>query len=183
MEFLQGLHDRFSMTRSNILLMEPLPSIEKLFSFVKQEESQQYLNNSSLPNVESAALQYQKYEPRHYRGSSSSQNKRPRPFCDHCKIHGHTVATCYQIHGYPPQKQSRNRNTNSGVVTPPPPNSAPTGSAINATTSTDPFQNPLAHLSKEQYTQILAIINQQNDGNDVPPRVNLTGPCHESSDW
>lgn len=25
-----------------------------------------------------------------------------RPFCNHCRFPGHTIETCYKLHGYPP---------------------------------------------------------------------------------
>ena len=40
MEFLQGLVDRFSAIRSQILLMEPFPSIQRIYNLVRQEEKQ-----------------------------------------------------------------------------------------------------------------------------------------------
>ena len=38
MEFLQGLHDRFSAIRSQILLMDLFPSIRRIYNLVRQEE-------------------------------------------------------------------------------------------------------------------------------------------------
>lgn len=38
--FLTGLHENFAMTRSQILLMDPLPSINRIFSMVIQHERQ-----------------------------------------------------------------------------------------------------------------------------------------------
>lgn len=57
MEFLQGLHDHFVNIRNQILLIEPTPPTEKMFNFVEQEEVQQFINNSSLPSIDSAASQ------------------------------------------------------------------------------------------------------------------------------
>ncbi|XP_058215717.1 uncharacterized protein LOC131326844 [Rhododendron vialii] len=58
MEFLQGLHERYSSLRSQILLMEPFPSAAKIYALVRQEEKQQEIH-SSTPSVtmpEAAAL-------------------------------------------------------------------------------------------------------------------------------
>ena len=44
MEFLQGLHDRYAATRSQILLMDPFPNANKIYSLVRQEEKQQDLH-------------------------------------------------------------------------------------------------------------------------------------------
>lgn len=38
MEFLKGLHDNFSAIRSQILLMEPFPSVQSIYNLVRQEE-------------------------------------------------------------------------------------------------------------------------------------------------
>ena len=48
MEFLQGLHDRFSAIRSQILLMDPFPSVAKIYSLVRQEEKQQEIDAMSF---------------------------------------------------------------------------------------------------------------------------------------
>ena len=94
MEFLQGLHNRFSAIRSQILLMERFPSTQRIYNLVRQEEKQQEINFRSTPTVDSAALQASK-------PPSRPSGKRQCPFCDHCNKHGHTLATCYQIHGFP----------------------------------------------------------------------------------
>ena len=44
MEFLQGVHERFSAVRSQILLMDPFPSIQRIYNIVRQEEKQQEIN-------------------------------------------------------------------------------------------------------------------------------------------
>ena len=38
--FLKGLNDRFTHVRSQIMLIDPLPSINKVFSLVVQQERQ-----------------------------------------------------------------------------------------------------------------------------------------------
>jgi len=45
MQFLTGLNESFSVVKTQILLMDPLPPINKVYSLVVQEESQ----NSLLP--------------------------------------------------------------------------------------------------------------------------------------
>nr|KYP52666.1 hypothetical protein KK1_025408 [Cajanus cajan] len=40
MQFLRGLNDQYSNVQSHILLMEPLPQITKIFSYVVQQERQ-----------------------------------------------------------------------------------------------------------------------------------------------
>ena len=37
MQFLRGLNEQYSNVRSHILLMDPLPTISKIFSYVSQQ--------------------------------------------------------------------------------------------------------------------------------------------------
>jgi len=40
MQFLRGLNDQFSNVQSHVMLMDPLPPISKIFSYVVQQERQ-----------------------------------------------------------------------------------------------------------------------------------------------
>ena len=46
MKFLMGVNDAFSQVRTQILLMDPLPSINKAHSLSIQEEMQRSVTNS-----------------------------------------------------------------------------------------------------------------------------------------
>ncbi|TXG67679.1 hypothetical protein EZV62_008954 [Acer yangbiense] len=74
--------------------MDPFPSIQRIYNLVRQEEKQHEINLNSTSIVDSAALQASKPLLKY-------SGKRQRPFCEHCNKHGHTLATCLQIHGYP----------------------------------------------------------------------------------
>jgi hypothetical protein len=56
-QFLMGLNESFAAIRGQILLMEPLPSVNKVFSMITQEEKQQeiFVKTQAL-NLDSAAL-------------------------------------------------------------------------------------------------------------------------------
>ncbi|GJS40603.1 serine carboxypeptidase S28 family protein [Tanacetum coccineum] len=54
-QFLNGLEDHFSHQRSQILMIDPLPSVENACSLLQQEDSQRLLFKSSS-NMESSAL-------------------------------------------------------------------------------------------------------------------------------
>ncbi|XP_026396968.1 uncharacterized protein LOC113291681 [Papaver somniferum] len=51
-----GLHERFSPMRSQIMLMEPMPSPAKIYNHFRQEEEHQGIHSSSVPSIESATL-------------------------------------------------------------------------------------------------------------------------------
>jgi len=141
MEFLQGVHDRFSAVRSQILLMDPFPSIQCIYNIVRQEEKQQEINFHPFPAVESAALQTSK-------APSRTLGKRQRPFCEHYNKHGHTLATCYQIHGFPSNSSKPQKKT-------------------------EPSQSTSANqLSSSQYHKLLTLLAKEDN---VGSSVNLAG--------
>ncbi|GKV42680.1 hypothetical protein SLEP1_g50060 [Rubroshorea leprosula] len=55
-QFLMGLNENFSTTRSQILSMDPLPSLNKVYAMVTKEEKQQTVAASKGPNIKAIAL-------------------------------------------------------------------------------------------------------------------------------
>src|ERR1044072_7875547 len=55
MHFLMGLNDTYNQVKSQILLMSPLPPMNRVFSLVLQEEKQRFLTAPSVPNLAFAA--------------------------------------------------------------------------------------------------------------------------------
>ena len=55
-QFLNGLNDCYSQVKIQILMMEPVPLIDKAFSLVIQEERQRSSTFNGTPLVESTAL-------------------------------------------------------------------------------------------------------------------------------
>ncbi|KAL4353494.1 hypothetical protein GQ457_06G023630 [Hibiscus cannabinus] len=94
-----GLNESFATVRGQILLMDPLPNIIKVFSLVVQEENQRL---AALPNPVAEATFAVK--------ASFNPSRRTRPQCSHCGLLGHTKEKCYKLHGYPPGYGSRTKN-------------------------------------------------------------------------
>ncbi|GAV72661.1 LOW QUALITY PROTEIN: UBN2_3 domain-containing protein, partial [Cephalotus follicularis] len=59
MDLLQGLNESYSHIRS-LLLMEPLPSVNKAYSLILQEERQGSLSDSRTHSIEQAAMVVQR---------------------------------------------------------------------------------------------------------------------------
>ncbi|XP_016680477.1 uncharacterized protein [Gossypium hirsutum] len=102
--FLKGLYDRFAGVRSQIMLIDPLPTINKAFSMVIQQErhlttrfSQVFVSNTMRQHSSS------KKSP-----AKSSTDSRQCTFCGKSR---HTLDTCYEKHGYPPGYKSRGRTS------------------------------------------------------------------------
>jgi hypothetical protein len=116
MKFLVGLNDSYASVRGQILLMEPLPTINKVFALVSQEERQRELSSSPMMHVVDSgatALAVTNYKPY---GGNKSFEKKERPVCSHCGITSHKVEKCYEIHGYPLGYKSRTRSAANQVT-------------------------------------------------------------------
>jgi len=113
MEFLTGLNEQFSVVKTKILLLDPLPSLSKVYSLVIQEES----NTSSLipvSVVDDNPIQMNATDARkaqsHGKGYCPYNSSKPARFCTFCNRTNHIVDLCYQKHGYP------NVSTNINLV-------------------------------------------------------------------
>lgn len=106
MKFLMGLNDSFSQVKTQILLMDPLLSINKVYSLLIQEEMQQVVSNGSISHVKSTTLVAKGQSFGSNSGSIFNGNNagkaRERPTCTHCGKLGHTIEKCYKLHGFPP---------------------------------------------------------------------------------
>jgi hypothetical protein len=81
-QFLLGLNDSFAQLRTQILAMEPLPPITKVFSILFQEEQQRLLHIRPLP-TESMAF-----------AAANSGATRSNLRCTECGKTGHTRDHC-----------------------------------------------------------------------------------------
>ena len=101
MQFLMGLNETYSQIRGQILLLDPLPLINKVYSLLIQDESQRSIAHSVGDYVKSTALAAQSVVGSAnlaYGGGpvgKDSKNKgKDRPVCSHCGITGHTMEKC-----------------------------------------------------------------------------------------
>ncbi|KAB5520101.1 hypothetical protein DKX38_024420 [Salix brachista] len=101
-QFLMGLNESYSHVRGQILLMDPLPSINKVFSLIIQDERQRMISSPSPSfNQNTIALFTKAISSSRFAGSKFPTRK-DRPTCSHYGISGHTVDKCYRVHGFPP---------------------------------------------------------------------------------
>ena len=107
MKFLMGVNDAFSQVRTQILFIDPLPSVNKAHSLFIQEEMQRSMTNPV--RVESTVLAT--------KSSGNNFKGKERPICTHCGKMGHTVDKCYKLHGFPPGfKFKNNKNATAHQV-------------------------------------------------------------------
>ncbi|GAU23578.1 hypothetical protein TSUD_385660 [Trifolium subterraneum] len=123
--FLKGLNEQYYAVRSQIMLMDPLPTISKVYSLLVQQERQ-----AIVPIDESKLLAVNGYGASAGRGDSYSsyagrgQSNRGRGsrggcrhstgrgnhgkgnrYCTHCGLTNHIIDDCWKKYGYPPHMQ------------------------------------------------------------------------------
>ena len=126
MQFLMGLNESFNGIRSQILLLDPLPSVNKVYSMVLRIEKQREVSDIFSENLENTALftrstftkpvgrshgssrtdhpkgptRYQIHSSSKGYGSQYDSKKQFR-HCDYCSNDGHVRDTCFRLHDYP----------------------------------------------------------------------------------
>lgn len=166
MIFLMGLNDSFAAVRAKILLMNPIPSIESVFSWIVQEEHRRSVGNSSPSNsFESIALLAAEASKRQ-NADRSRKRESQRPSCTHCNIKGHTVDKCYKLHGYPPGYKFRNSNSQNLDTTP--------KAEANVVSQSDFFSS----LNPTQYTQLMDMLNSHIQAAKTEPIATATAIAH-----
>ncbi|XP_010542220.1 PREDICTED: uncharacterized protein LOC104815505 isoform X1 [Tarenaya hassleriana] len=111
-KFLMKLNDSFTQARRHILMIDPLPSLAKVYNLISQEE---HHRSSILSPSDSVVFQASSSFPRPKHSFSLNPTSKPRPQCTHCGLLGHTISRCYKLHGYP----SSTRNHPSPSTKPP----------------------------------------------------------------
>ncbi|XP_075074557.1 uncharacterized protein LOC142162140 [Nicotiana tabacum] len=96
--------------------------------------------------------------------SNFPNTNRSRPFCDYCKRVGHTKYKCFKLHGYPQtsnNNQNPRYNRNKRVVA-----DAHSNLSDEISARTEEFgpkdENQNLNLSKEQYSQLINILQHFN---------------------
>ena len=118
MSFLMGLNENFAQVRGQLLLMDPMPPINKVFSLISQEEKQRKIGSQLASNTEMEfAIKSDNSKKFNTSNDNSANSRGPndrgsnnRPFSTHCNYHRHIVEKCYKIHGYPPRFRQRQKN-------------------------------------------------------------------------
>lgn len=97
MRFLTGLNDEFNAVKSQILLIEPLPSITKIFSMVIQFERQ-----NCVPNLDDSKALVNASTSKSQGSANGRSNSGSKRYCTYCHKTNHFVENCFQKHGVPP---------------------------------------------------------------------------------
>ncbi|XP_040960293.1 uncharacterized protein [Gossypium hirsutum] len=142
-QFFMGLNETYANVRSQILLMQPLPSVNNAYSMVIRDEDQRKLASHTF--FDSTALLSSK-------PASSSSKKRYNGICEHCKLSGHRIENCYRLTGFPPDFKFTKKKS-------PAANHVVTATDSDDTDDIATHSAPLAPtFTPEQYQQILSLL-------------------------
>ena len=116
-----GLNESYSQIKGQILLMEPFPTINKVYSLLIQEERQRSVGLGNSIHIESTTLAVTSSNvnsnsnfPGFFGNSSVYGGKnskgKDRPICTHCGKLGHVMEKCFKLYGFPPGFKPKGKN-------------------------------------------------------------------------
>ncbi|XP_043721060.1 uncharacterized protein LOC122668581 [Telopea speciosissima] len=159
MDFLQGLNESYAAIRSQLLLMDPLPFVNKAYSLLLQEERQRSIHDAILPTLAAMATT-------HFPSSS-----KPIYHCSHCGKDGHSDSCCFKKHGYPDWWKDRTGSKRFSQANVAKPVRLP---SLVAAITTDSNTDSAPTLTAAQLQQLLSLIPSGNH-----PLVNMAEPENE----
>ncbi|GAU36130.1 hypothetical protein TSUD_292900 [Trifolium subterraneum] len=164
--FLISLNDEFSVVKSQVLLIDPLPSLNKVFSMVLQHERQGNFYSSD----ESKAL----LNAAKSKGFSSS--KVPVRICTFCGKDNHIVENCFKKYGIPPHMKRNSTAHNAAIE-----------GGIDEPIAQENTQGP--PITQDQALQLISLLQSlfSNPGSNTATynqvgSVDLIGPSSKNQD-
>lgn len=98
-----GLNTEYWNVRSQILMQNPLQSVDTTYSMLLQIEKQRMVNMNTNDIFENNAMCREQFQRKYGDKGDKNDNKKldkSNPFCDFCKAKGHMKDTCFKLHGY-----------------------------------------------------------------------------------
>ncbi|XP_060964620.1 uncharacterized protein LOC115718736 [Cannabis sativa] len=97
LQFLKGLNETYHAVRDQLLLLDPCPPLNKVFSMTVNQERQRTIGHRTIPTFAATATSTpaaNKTDPAPA-ANQTSRNKKPCPMCTHCQKSGHYKDKCY----------------------------------------------------------------------------------------
>ncbi|XP_019442317.1 PREDICTED: uncharacterized protein LOC109347040 [Lupinus angustifolius] len=175
--FLMGLNDQYSIVKTRIMLMDPLPSINKVFSLLVQQERQSTMltdDSKLIANISNDNFDNKfRTRGRGFRGQTGGrQRSQSRPqsnprggrctkICTYCHKQGHTIDVCYRKHSFPPNYFTNMNNINSYMVQEPTEDEQFTNKPTDSSTK-EHNEGALLGLTQEQHKSLVSLLEQSN---------------------
>ncbi|KAI5421410.1 hypothetical protein KIW84_045010 [Lathyrus oleraceus] len=160
--FHKGLNEKFYITKYQIMLLNPLPPIDTIFSMIIQQEREFYTPLLDLPYTEvsdhssSLMVNVVQNKPK-WKGSGAVRGT--NRVCTHCGRTNHTIETYFIKHYYPPGFKNKAKACQSF---PADNSTSNNGSTSAATSGTNSFG-----FTQEKYYSLLGLL-QQSQPNPHP---------------
>ncbi|GMI84995.1 hypothetical protein HRI_002168800 [Hibiscus trionum] len=165
-QFLMGLNESYSAIPSQLLIMQPLPTVNKAYSMLVQEEAQR-VHLSGISSIPDSSAFYS------HASAGSSDRMRFLGIFDYCKLKGHKWENCYRLIGFPSDfKFTKKRNPNPSDVALSVNVSSPDLSSLVPSSVSSSVQTSVPSFTSDQYNQILSLLNTAPSADSA---VNLAG--------
>ncbi|KAJ1398678.1 Retrotransposon gag domain [Sesbania bispinosa] len=166
MSFLMGVNDSFAQVRGQILLMEPIPPISKVFSLILEEDTQREVG-AAQPFAITHQLAFAVKN-----ADKPRQGKKDRPLCSHCGVLGHTVDKCFKIHGYPPSFKPKSKSV-----------SVSSSHTVNQVSESSVDTSTTATLTALQCQQLISMLSTQLANTSTQEPTSAQGQIMFDEDW
>ncbi|XP_076905318.1 uncharacterized protein LOC143561047 [Bidens hawaiensis] len=176
-EFLLGLDNEFGTIHTQILAMQPIPSLNTAYHLVFDDEQQRSISSQRRPTIDSTA--FQAFVPKK-KDQSSSQNKFSHKdgkhsfgeqvkHCDFCGKDGHNKDSCFKRIGYPEWWSGKGKQEKR----------KPSAACVEGETSKIPG------LTNEQYQQFVKIFGDKvnTTKEETAPVANMAGNIGQGGKW
>ncbi|XP_048231984.1 uncharacterized protein LOC125370458 [Ricinus communis] len=107
MQFLMGLNDCRDNTRNQILVMDPLLSVNRVYSMLLRVEKLKEVHVNFNKNADAIGLlakiqgNFKSVKKEGAGRNNFRRKEKERQTCEHCSMKGRTKEECFKLHGYP----------------------------------------------------------------------------------
>ncbi|KAJ3690345.1 hypothetical protein LUZ61_019509 [Rhynchospora tenuis] len=175
-QFLMGLDEGFSSIRTNLLSMDPLPNLNRIYSMVIQEERHKNVTRGREERGDTVGFAV------HVNKADTMSKTGDKPLCSHCGKIGHEISNCFELVGYP-EGWGRGRRGGRGGRGPnrgrgrgrAHANAVQGGNSTAQDAGASNSQRMIPGLSEFQVQQIKAILDSSNSTNASASSEKLHG--------
>lgn len=101
MGFLSGLNDNFEYVRTQILILDLLPSMSRVMYLITQYDKQTFEVPKIVKNAKKSLILAVKFWNKIFSFK--------KPFCTHCYKEYHTIDKCSRLYGFSPGSKPKPR--------------------------------------------------------------------------
>lgn len=101
MQYLVELGEGYQHARHQILLIDPLPSVEKAYSMLLNVESEMAIQLAATTGMDSSAFFAKQFVADKKITEKFKAEDKSKLVCEHCKRRGHNKQMCFELNGFP----------------------------------------------------------------------------------